>query len=78
MQSQAAAGLIRDYQLRAEQEEATQILIFPSRSTPIFPQREAGRTAPPLAAANLAVPLVLLGAFGAVRAWRRKRRYAEF
>jgi len=27
---------------------------------------------------NLAAPLVLLGAFGAVRAWRRKRRYAGF
>ena len=27
---------------------------------------------------NLVAPLVLLGAFGAVRAWRRKRRYAGF
>ncbi|SHK77610.1 gliding motility-associated ABC transporter substrate-binding protein GldG [Hymenobacter psychrotolerans] len=27
---------------------------------------------------NLAAPLVLLGLFGAVRAWRRKRRYASF
>ncbi|WP_242478837.1 gliding motility-associated ABC transporter substrate-binding protein GldG [Hymenobacter lapidiphilus] len=27
---------------------------------------------------NLAAPLVLLGLFGAVRAWRRKRRYARF
>ncbi|MBC8081775.1 MAG: gliding motility-associated ABC transporter substrate-binding protein GldG, partial [Hymenobacter sp.] len=27
---------------------------------------------------NLGVPLVLLGVFGAVRAWRRKRRYARF
>lgn len=27
---------------------------------------------------NLAVPLVLLGVFGVVRAWRRKRRYARF
>jgi len=27
---------------------------------------------------NLGAPLVLLGLFGAVRAWRRKRRYAGF
>ena len=27
---------------------------------------------------NLGAPLVLLGLFGALRAWRRKRRYAEF
>jgi gliding-associated putative ABC transporter substrate-binding component GldG len=27
---------------------------------------------------NLVAPLVLLGVFGAVRAWRRKRRYASF
>ena len=27
---------------------------------------------------NLAAPLVLLGVFGAVRAWRRKQRYARF
>jgi len=27
---------------------------------------------------NLGAPLLLLGAFGAVRAWRRKRRYASF
>jgi gliding-associated putative ABC transporter substrate-binding component GldG len=27
---------------------------------------------------NLGAPLVLLAAFGAVRAWRRKRRYARF
>ncbi|SNC65751.1 gliding-associated putative ABC transporter substrate-binding component GldG [Hymenobacter gelipurpurascens] len=27
---------------------------------------------------NLVAPLVLLGLFGAVRAWRRKRRYASF
>jgi hypothetical protein len=27
---------------------------------------------------NLGAPLVLLGLFGAVRAWRRKRRYARF
>jgi ABC-2 type transport system permease protein len=27
---------------------------------------------------NLAAPLVLLGIFGAVRAWRRKQRYARF
>ncbi|MCB2379149.1 gliding motility-associated ABC transporter substrate-binding protein GldG [Hymenobacter sp. BT635] len=27
---------------------------------------------------NLAAPLVLLGLFGALRAWRRKRRYASF
>ncbi|WP_375433659.1 gliding motility-associated ABC transporter substrate-binding protein GldG [uncultured Hymenobacter sp.] len=27
---------------------------------------------------NLVAPLVLLGVFGAVRAWRRKRRYARF
>ena len=27
---------------------------------------------------NLGAPLLLLGAFGAVRAWRRKRRYAGF
>jgi gliding-associated putative ABC transporter substrate-binding component GldG len=29
-------------------------------------------------ALNLGAPLVLLAAFGAVRAWRRKRRYARF
>jgi ABC-2 type transport system permease protein len=27
---------------------------------------------------NLGAPLVLLAAFGAVRAWRRKRRYTRF
>ena len=27
---------------------------------------------------NLGAPLGLLGLFGAVRAWRRKRRYARF
>jgi ABC-type uncharacterized transport system involved in gliding motility auxiliary subunit len=27
---------------------------------------------------NIGAPLALLGAFGAVRAWRRKRRYASF
>ncbi|WP_261990008.1 gliding motility-associated ABC transporter substrate-binding protein GldG [Hymenobacter sp. BT190] len=27
---------------------------------------------------NLVIPLLLLGAFGAVRAWRRKQRYARF
>ena len=27
---------------------------------------------------NVGLPLVLLGLFGAVRAWRRKRRYARF
>ena len=32
----------------------------------------------PWQALNLGAPLVLLAAFGAVRAWRRKRRYAHF
>ncbi|QKG55957.1 gliding motility-associated ABC transporter substrate-binding protein GldG [Hymenobacter sp. BRD128] len=32
----------------------------------------------PWQALNLGAPLVLLAAFGAVRAWRRKRRYARF